>query len=201
MGTRPEGSSHVTRRAGRRTGRRELLQISAAGGLTLASGLLGALGGAARAEAGAATGNLLLSGGKLRRVVSAHKPDGTSYIAIDDAVEFASIWSTRPGKALGEAGTDEPPGLGNATGQMRCFVAIIAPSKDPKPTMANRIGYHKGAGISYCLILNGSLTYMVDTQETVVSAGDLVIERATLHSWRNDSATPVSMFIVTVSAA
>ncbi len=186
--------------SGRRTGRRELLQLSAAGGLTLASGLLGALVAPAGAEAGQATGSLTPPNGKLRRVVSANNPEGKSYIAIDDTVEVANLWTTPPGKTLGEAGKNEPASLTKATGETRCFVAAIQPSKDPKPNRENRIGYHKGAGIWYCLILNGSLAYMTDTQETVVRAGDLVVERSTLHSWRNESSAPVSMFIVTVNA-
>jgi hypothetical protein len=183
----------------RLSGRRQLLQASAAGGLTLASGLFGGLLNPAAAEAGQAAG-LAPKSGKMRRVVSALNADGKSYIAIDDTVDVANLWTTAAGKVMGDVGKAEPPGLANATGQMRVFVAAIQPSKDPKPTMANRIGFHKGAGISYCLIMNGSLTYMVDTQETVVRAGDLVIERSTLHSWRNESTEPVSMFIVTVNA-
>jgi hypothetical protein len=184
-----------------RTGRREMLQMSAAGGLTLATGFFGAL----VVEAGAAAGDvgsITPANGRLRRVVSALNAAGKSYIGIDDSAELANIFSTPAGKVMGEAATSEaPPALTAATGQTRCFVASIPPHTDKKPTRENRIGFHKGAGISYCLILNGALTYMTDTQETVVRSGDLVVERSTLHSWRNDSAAPVSMFIVTVSAA
>jgi quercetin dioxygenase-like cupin family protein len=79
-------------------------------------------------------------------------------------------------------------------------VAAIPPSKDPKPTTANRLGYHRGNGVSHCLILDGELVFMVDTQETIVRAGDLIVERNTLHSWRNEGSQPVSMFIVTINA-
>lgn len=169
--------------------------------MLLASGIFGGLIAPAEAEASQSPASgLTPQGGKLRRIVSAHNAAGKSYIAIDESVDVANLWSTTPGQALGEAGKDEPAGLKTATGQMRCFVAAIQPSKDPKPSIANRIGFHKGAGISYCLILDGTLTYMVDTQETVVRAGDLVVERSTLHSWRNEGSKPVSMFIVTVNA-
>ena len=146
-------------------------------------------------------GSITPQNGKLRRVVSGLNPEGKSYIAVDDSAEVANIFATPAGRVLGEVAKNEPAQLPmNATGQTRCFVAAIQPHKDQKPTMANRIGFHKGAGISYCLILNGALTYMTDTQETLVRSGDLVVERSTLHSWRNEGTTPVSMFIVTVSA-
>jgi mannose-6-phosphate isomerase-like protein (cupin superfamily) len=183
----------------RRPGRRQMLQMSAAGGLTLASGLFGGL--LAPGQAAGADGSITPQNGKLRRVVSGLNPEGKSYIAIDDSAEVANLFTTPGGRVLGEVATNEPAQLPmNATGQTRCFVAAIPPHKDQKPTIANRIGFHKGAGISYCLILNGTLTYMTDTQETLVRSGDLVVERSTLHSWRNEGTTPVSMFIVTVSA-
>lgn len=185
--------------APRTAGRRQMLQWSAAGGLTLASGLFGALVPEAAAAAGD-LGAITPQNGRLRRVVSALNPQGKSYIAIDDSAEVNNLFSSAAGRVMGVAGKDEPAGLTAATGQTRCFVAAIPPHTDKKPTMENRIGFHKGAGISYCLILNGALTYMTDTQETVVRAGDLVVERSTLHSWRNDGNAPVSMFIVTVSA-
>jgi mannose-6-phosphate isomerase-like protein (cupin superfamily) len=188
-----------TRGAAGHLGRRKMLQLSAAGGLTLASGLFGGL--LAPGQAAGADGSITPQNGKLRRVVSGLNPEGKSYIAIDDSADLANVFSTPAGRALGEVAKNEPAQLPmNATGQTRCFVAAIPPHTDQKPTMANRIGFHKGAGVSYCLILNGSLTYMTDTQETLVRSGDLVVERSTLHSWRNEGTTPVSMFIVTVSA-
>jgi hypothetical protein len=188
-----------TPRVSSRPGRRQMLQMSAAGGLTLAGGLFGGL--LAPGRAAGADGSITPQNGKLRRVVSGLNPDGKSYIAIDDSADLANVFATPAGRALGEVAKNEPAQLPmNASGQTRCFVAAIPPHTDKKPTLANRIGFHKGAGISYCLILNGSLTYMTDTQETLVRSGDLVVERSTLHSWRNDGTTPVSMFIVTVSA-
>ena len=196
-----ERNPNTSKARTRRTGRREMLQMSAAGGLTLATGFFGALVVEAEAAAGD-VGSITPKNGQLRRVVSALNAEGKSYIGIDESVELANLFSTPAGKVMGEAGQSEaPPALTTATGQTRCFVASIPPHTDTKPTMENRIGFHQGAGISYCLILNGALTYMTDTQETVVCSGDLVVERSTLHSWRNDSAAPVSMFIVTVSAA
>jgi hypothetical protein len=182
-------------------GRRALLEWSAASGLAAAAGALGFLGAADRAEAAQATSSFAPPTKKMRRIVSAHNPEGKSYIASDEAVDVSALWNGTPDQTIGKAGDNEPPGITKATGQQRCFVAAIPPSKDPKPSMENRIGYHRGNGISYCLILDGELTYMVDMQETKVRAGDLIVERNTLHSWRNEGTQPVSMFIVTINAA
>lgn len=180
--------------------RRTLLEFSAMTGIAAAAGLIGGLGAPADAEAAQAVGAIALQKGRVRRVVTAHNADGKSHIANDEVVDFANIWNGTPDHPLGTASGTEPPGVSHATGQTRCFVAAIAPSKDPKPTTANRIGYHRANGIAYCLILNGEIVFLVDRQEVVVRAGDVVVERNTLHSWRNEGSEPVAMFIVTVSA-
>jgi mannose-6-phosphate isomerase-like protein (cupin superfamily) len=182
------------------TGRRAMLGYSAAGGLAVAAGLLGVLTSSTDAEAGQIAGKMALPNGKIRRIVTAQNADGKSYIASDGSVEANDLWKGTPDRPLGVAGENEPPGVSHATGQSRCFVAAIPPSKDPKPTTSNRVGYHRGNGVSHCLILDGDLVFMVDTQETIVRAGDLIVERNTLHSWRNEGSQPVSMFIVTINA-
>jgi mannose-6-phosphate isomerase-like protein (cupin superfamily) len=183
-----------------RTGRRAMLGYSAAGGLAVASGLLGVLTSATDTEAGQIAGKMMLPNGKMRRIVTALNAEGKSYIASDGPVDANDLWKGTPDRPLGVAGENEPPGVTHATGQSRCFVAAIQPSKDPKPTMSNRLGYHRGNGVSHCLILDGDLVFMVDTQETIVRPGDLIVERNTLHSWRNEGTQPVSMFIVTINA-
>jgi hypothetical protein len=182
------------------TGRRAMLGYSAAGGLAVAAGLLGVLTSSTDVEAGQITGKMALPNGKMRRIVTALNADGKSYIASDGPVDANDLWKGTPDRPLGVAGENEPPVVGHATGQSRCFVAAIQPSKDPKPTTSNRVGYHRGNGVSHCLILDGDLVFMVDTQETIVRAGDLIVERNTLHSWRNEGSQPVSMFIVTINA-
>ena len=58
-----------------------------------------------------------------------------------------------------------------------------------------------GTGVGGGVILDGELVFLVDTQEVTVRAGDVIVERNTLHSWRNEGTQPVSMFIVTVNAS
>lgn len=182
-------------------GRRSILEYSAAAGAAMVAGAFGAPGAVVEAAALQTSGKMSVPNGKLRRVVTAHNAEGRSYITSDEVVSASTLWTTIPGQPLGVAPEKEPTGVSLATGQTRCFVAAIAPSKDPKPTISNRVGYHRADGIAYCLILDGDLVFLVDTQEVTVRAGDVIVERNTLHSWRNEGTQPVSMFIVTVNAA
>lgn len=180
--------------------RRALLEFSGMTGIAAALGLIGGVCAATDAGAAQAAGAITLQNGRIRRIVTAHNAEGKSYIASDELVESTNLWNGTPTHPLGTASNSAPPGVTTATGQTRCFVAAIPPSRDPKPTTVNRIGYHRANGIAYCLILKGELVFLVDLQEVVVRAGDVVVERNTLHSWRNEGTEPVTMFIVTVSA-
>jgi len=46
---------------------------------------------------------------------------------------------------------------------------------------------HRTQSIDYGIILEGEITLIVDEGETVVRAGDIVIQRGTNHSWANRS--------------
>jgi hypothetical protein len=181
-------------------GRRAILEYSAAAGAAIVAAF-GAADVAVEAAAPQTSGKMSVPNGKMRRVVTAHNAEGKSYIRIDETVDAAKLWTTSPDQPLGGALEKEPAGVSHATGETRCFVAAIPPSRDPKPTTSNRVGYHRANGIAYCLILDGELVFLVDTQEVTVRAGDVIVERNTLHSWRNEGTQPVSMFIVTVNAS
>jgi hypothetical protein len=164
--------------------------------LTFAAGLFGV----AVDDAFAGQGATRPPARSVRRVVTAHNADGRSFIAVDDSVPMADIWRTQPERPIGTVPGDEKLLVARATGETRFFLAAIPPSGDPKPNLQNRLGFHRTGGIAYCYILNGELVFLVDTQEVRVRAGDLVVERNTMHSWRNEGTEPVTMAITVVTA-
>ena len=118
----------------------------------------------------------------------AHDAEGKSSIASDEMVAVANLWTTGPDRVLGDAAAGERLQVARVTGETRHFVAAIQPSRDPKPNLTNRLGFHRTAGIAYCYILTGELFFLVDTQEVKIRARDLVVERNTMHSWRGNRA-------------
>jgi hypothetical protein len=182
-------------------GRRTLLGLSAAGAAALvAPALAGVLvPDAAEAQSGAVP--VPPAAPRLRRVVTGLNAAGKSYIAVDDQVPVTAIYTTSADAPIGKAPQGESREVGKATSETRFFVAAIPPSKDPKPNLTNRIGFHQTMGIAYCFILNGELAFLTDTQEAKVKAGDVVVERHTWHSWRNEGTEPVSMLITVVTTA
>ena len=48
-------------------------------------------------------------------------------------------------------------------------------------------GMHRTASIDYALILEGEVFAVLDTEETLLKAGDVLIQRGTHHAWANRS--------------
>jgi hypothetical protein len=183
--------------------RRTVLQYSVSAAAALAGAVIGSVEPtmATQGQASPAALGRPVLGARVRRVVTGHNAEGKSYIINDEVVPASNMWTTTAEQPLGAPPQGEARRIGHDTGETRCFVATIQPSRDPKPDLTNRGGFHITPGIAYCLILNGEIVLLTDTQEAKVKAGDIVVERNAFHSWRNETAEPVSMFIVTVNGA
>jgi hypothetical protein len=132
----------------------------------------------------------------------------------DGATTFHEIWNTRstpatvdrasgepaePGIALlpPAGGTririlDIPPDDGSLAALPRdavraLFEAIGAghtlPEDSPHPLM------HRTETIDYAIVLEGEVVLILDDSETIVRAGNVVIQRGTSHAWANRSAS------------
>jgi hypothetical protein len=187
--------------------RRALLERIAGAGLAGAmwSGL-GAFGVEAMAagQAGAATpaGIALIKG--VRRIVTGHNAQGRSYIIRDDRVTggaFPSLYKATGESPLGPAPAGEPqkimptdmpqlePALGGSSFH---FVTLPPTPAGAKP------GWHRTMTLDYNILLGGELVLMVDEGETKLYPGDVVIQRNTMHAWRNDTKLPVYWVAVLV---
>ena len=178
--------------------RRALLQ--SAGGGAAAAALLGGLAKTIEASPQSSSSRVLqqAAAATYRRVVTGTNSEGKSLIMSDESVSANNLWTTTPERPLGAGPEGEPRRMARARGDSRCFVAAIQPSRDPKPTAVNRVGFHATQGIAYCLILNGEIVFITDLQETTLKAGDILVERNAAHSWRNESDVPVAMLITNV---
>jgi len=59
---------------------------------------------------------------------------------------------------------------------------------------------HKTATVDYALVLEGEIVAVMDVGETVMRAGDALIQRGTNHSWANRSDKPCRMAFILVDA-
>lgn len=63
-----------------------------------------------------------------------------------------------------------------------------------------RPGMHKTPTIDYGIVLQGEITLELDCGSVNLAAGDIVVQRATAHAWRNYGDTPCVMVFVLISS-
>jgi quercetin dioxygenase-like cupin family protein len=142
---------------------------------------------------------------KLRRIVTGHK-DGKAVVWKDDTpsnqssrvpgLESALVWSTDSTPADYSRDEDmgarklgiQPPPSGS-----RFSVLEIQPG--------NAAYMHRTDSIDYVVCLAGEIEMDMDSGTTVkMSAGDVMVQRGTNHSWVNRSKTPCRLAVVLVDA-
>jgi quercetin dioxygenase-like cupin family protein len=140
----------------------------------------------------------------VRRIITGHNSQGRSYIITDDRITggaFPSLYKTSGELPLGPAPAGEPqkimptdapqlePALGGSSFH---FVTLPPTPAGAKP------GWHRTLTLDYNILLGGELVLMVDEGETKLYPGDVVIQRNTMHAWRNDTKSPVYWVAVLV---
>jgi len=141
----------------------------------------------------------------VRRIVCADGPDGKSK-AIQDGpappsradparpgLSSAFIWATdaTPARTASAGAIDRlshlvtpPPG-----GSL-CRVLTLQPDRAFPNARAPRQRMQQTRTLDFCLILEGEITLVLDTQEVQLKAGDTVVQRGTNHAWSNRSSRP-----------
>jgi uncharacterized cupin superfamily protein len=51
----------------------------------------------------------------------------------------------------------------------------------------------KTATLDFCLVIEGEITLVLDTEEVHLHAGDSVVQRGTNHAWSNRSQRPCTI--------
>ena len=102
-------------------------------------------------------------------------------------------WLGRATEQLAECAGDGVGGLLNATFGSMYRDAQHAPRPGQHP------GMHRTATVDYALMLQGELVAIMDKDETVLRAGDVLIQRGTHHAWANRSGAPARVAFVLVA--
>lgn len=136
-----------------------------------------------------------------RRIITAER-NGKSYIKQDAIVTNVSehypnliisdIWQTSqmPAQFIEESPVENsaiPQVIRNGT-----YFRYVQISPDKQLGIEAPIGQthplmHQTASLDYIVILSGEIYLITDTEETLLQAGDIVIQRGTNHAWSNRS--------------
>jgi quercetin dioxygenase-like cupin family protein len=156
---------------------------------------------------------------KIRRVITALNSDNESIIAFDetsphvtcqagtDQFVVTQLWRTtrtpvdNNGPAIdlpAEPLPVAPPPNGSVFRTVEYPPdSVWRPSGTAGDEMARR-QIHATDSIDYCIVLSGEIWAVLDAEETRLSAGDVLIQRGTNHSWSNRSTEPCVIAFVLI---
>lgn len=119
--------------------------------------------------------------------------------AIDDIAEHRGVAPPSGGTVIRII--DIPPESGDADERRRQAAATFGQlfaDADHRPDSQRHPGMHTTASVDYAVVLEGELTAILDRDETLMHAGDVLIQRGTNHAWANRSGKSVRVLFVLV---
>ena len=141
---------------------------------------------------------------KIRRVVTSHDDKGKAVVAIDevsrDVVSFrpgatiANIWSTAGFPVDNNGLTDTAKEISGTTRAGGTVFRVIefAPGVAPRN--------HRTDSIDYAVVLSGEIDMTLDDQVATLHAGDVLVQRGTIHNWINRSDAPCVVAFILIDA-
>ena len=141
---------------------------------------------------------------KVRRVVTGHDPSGRAIVTIDEIARnlvsrrpghaACVVWTTDASPADNSGSADEalrPVGTTLANGTVFRIISFA-------PGVAPRM--HRTSSIDYAIVMAGEIDMQLDDTEVHLQAGDVLVQRGTIHNWVNRGTEPCVMGFVLVDA-
>ncbi len=144
--------------------------------------------------------------GSVRRVVTGHTPEGRATIVGDERftpipipsgdADFALLWTSDVLPADNDDDTDgreRPAGLTLHGGSVIRVVDLLPGCVSPM---------HRTNSLDYGIVLTGTVELELDDGEaTLLGPGDVVIQRGTMHAWRNPDLQQTARIIFVLTEA
>jgi mannose-6-phosphate isomerase-like protein (cupin superfamily) len=140
----------------------------------------------------------------IRRVVTGHDEHGHAKVMIDEQVtnsfsprpnaEFSVIWSSQ-GFPVDNDGFEDPSNLKIGTTRDNGTVFRIV-SFGPGVAPRN----HRTDSIDYAVVMSGEIDMVLDNETVRLRAGDVLVQRGTVHNWINNGAVPCVIAFTLISA-
>src|SRR5262245_7411614 len=142
---------------------------------------------------------------KIRRVVTGHDQQGRAVVTIDEVCrnllsrrprhQSCVVWST--GSVPADLSDDSVDGGARqvATADPGGTVFRVV---EFQPGVAPR--NHRTESIDYAVVLSGEIDMELDGSSVHLRAGDVLVQRATIHNWVNRGSEPCVIAFVLVAA-
>ena len=140
----------------------------------------------------------------VRRVVTGHDDQGRSKVLIDETVKnvasqrpgalYSVIWSSQ-GFPVNNDGDADPSGkkIGTTIPDGTVFrIVSFGPGVAPRN--------HRTDSIDYAVVMSGEIDMELDVGKVHLKAGDVLVQRGTIHNWVNTGSEPCVIAFTLVSA-
>ena len=143
---------------------------------------------------------------KIRRVVTGHTDDGTAIFVSDNSYEtvvipsgdaaMATIWTTATVPADLNDETDGRERDAGTTLKGGSVIRIV----DMLPNASSPM--HRTSSIDYGIVISGKIELELDNQVfKTIEAGDIIVQRGTIHKWRNPSSEEICRIVFVLTEA
>jgi quercetin dioxygenase-like cupin family protein len=141
---------------------------------------------------------------RVRRVVTGHDTNGRAVVTIDEVCKnlisnrpgatSCVVWTTEGFPVDNDGGADEAQRkvattLPNGT---VCRIIEFAPGVAPRN--------HRTDSIDYIIILSGEIDMELEGSSVHLEAGDVLVQRGTIHNWVNRGTEPCVLAAILVDA-
>ena len=141
---------------------------------------------------------------QIRRVITGHDSSGRAVVKIDEVAR--SLVSSRPGATAGVVWTTEGFPIDN-TGEEDAGLRKTGTTLDngtvfrilelaPGVTPRN----HRTDLIDYAVVMSGEVDMELDDATVHLKAGDVLVQRGTIHNWVNRGTEPCVIAFVLIAA-
>jgi len=140
----------------------------------------------------------------VRRVVTGHDDQGRAKVLIDETVKnvasqrpgalYSAIWSSE-GFPVNNDGDADPSGkkIGTTISDGTVFrIVSFGPGVAPRN--------HRTDSIDYAVVMSGEIDMELDVGKVHLKAGDVLVQRGTIHNWVNTGSEPCVIAFTLVSA-
>jgi len=141
---------------------------------------------------------------KIRRVVTGHDDQGRAKVLIDETTtnvmsqrpgaEYSVIWSTE-GFPISNDGDHDPSHkkIGTTVDDGTVFrIVSFGPGVSPRN--------HRTDSIDYAVVISGEIDMELDVGTVHLKAGDVLVQRGTIHNWVNKGTVPCVIAFTLISS-
>jgi quercetin dioxygenase-like cupin family protein len=141
---------------------------------------------------------------RVRRVITGHDTNGRAIVKIDEVSEnlftgrpgatACNVWTTEGFPVNNDGETDEGLRKVGTTLKNGTIFRII----EFAPGLAAR--NHRTDSIDYIVVISGEIDMEMDDSVVHLRAGDVMVQRGTIHNWVNRGTAPCVLAVVLIDA-